>query len=174
MKESGRALWNATPWRATILEPVTVCRRHLWQSSVPSSSGHNGTESRVCCVSPQLSLSQLAATSRHPTISRSGSALPWQQSFPSLLHPSPLASAHQLSHVVRFPPPCTHKQTHTHRYLYFRIYIHCFSILLCTQSLPPKIRGQKSHTLDPVFTTCNSWQQCETMFVSVSSLLRIQ
>ncbi|KAM4562311.1 nephrocystin-4 [Odontesthes bonariensis] len=50
---------------------------------------------------PGLSLSQLAATSRYPTISHSSSALPWQQSFPSLLHPSPLASAHQLSHVAR-------------------------------------------------------------------------
>nr|XP_019944235.1 PREDICTED: nephrocystin-4 isoform X2 [Paralichthys olivaceus] len=49
---------------------------------------------------PRLSLSQLAATSRYPTISHSSSALPWQQSFPSLLHPSPLASAHQLSHVA--------------------------------------------------------------------------
>ncbi|KAK2851127.1 hypothetical protein Q5P01_007403 [Channa striata] len=49
---------------------------------------------------PALSLSQLAATSRYPTISHSSSALPWQQSFPSLLHPSPLASAHQLSHVA--------------------------------------------------------------------------
>ncbi|KAM7410975.1 hypothetical protein PAMA_021103 [Pampus argenteus] len=47
-----------------------------------------------------LSLSQLAATSRYPTISHSSSALPWQQSFSSLLHPSPLASAHQLSHVA--------------------------------------------------------------------------
>ncbi|KAK5863241.1 hypothetical protein PBY51_000287 [Eleginops maclovinus] len=49
---------------------------------------------------PGLSLSQLAATSRYPTISHSSSALPWQQSFPSLLHPSPLASAHQLSHAA--------------------------------------------------------------------------
>ncbi|KAF3696625.1 Nephrocystin-4 [Channa argus] len=49
---------------------------------------------------PGLSLSQLAATLRYPTISHSSSALPWQQSFPSLLHPSPLASAHQLSHVA--------------------------------------------------------------------------
>ncbi|GAA6223460.1 nephrocystin-4 isoform X1 [Lates japonicus] len=49
---------------------------------------------------PGLSLSQLAATSRYPTISHSSSALLWQQSFPSLLHPSPLASAHQLSHVA--------------------------------------------------------------------------
>ncbi|CAG6021161.1 unnamed protein product [Menidia menidia] len=51
-------------------------------------------------VGKRLSLSQLAATSRYPTISHSSSALPWQQSFPSLLHPSPLASAHQLSHVA--------------------------------------------------------------------------
>ncbi|XP_029910825.1 nephrocystin-4 [Myripristis murdjan] len=49
---------------------------------------------------PGLSLSQLAATSRYPTISHSSSALPWQQPFSSLLHPSPLASAHQLSHVA--------------------------------------------------------------------------
>ncbi|XP_058498816.1 nephrocystin-4 isoform X1 [Solea solea] len=49
---------------------------------------------------PGLSLSQLAASSRYPTISHSSSALPWQQSFPSALHPSPLASAHQLSHVA--------------------------------------------------------------------------
>ncbi|XP_070825596.1 nephrocystin-4 [Chaetodon trifascialis] len=49
---------------------------------------------------PGLSLSQLAVTSRSPTISHSSSVLPWQQSFPSLLHPSPLASAHQLSHVA--------------------------------------------------------------------------
>ncbi|TMS16244.1 Nephrocystin-4 [Larimichthys crocea] len=48
----------------------------------------------------ELSLSQLAATSRYPTISHSSPALPWQQPFPSLLHPSPLASAHQLSHVA--------------------------------------------------------------------------
>ncbi|XP_076022240.1 nephrocystin-4 [Genypterus blacodes] len=53
-------------------------------------------------LGPALSLSQLAATSRYPTISHSSSVLPWQQSFPSLLHPSPLASAHQLSHVA-FP-----------------------------------------------------------------------
>ncbi|GLD75043.1 nephrocystin-4 isoform X1 [Lates japonicus] len=45
------------------------------------------------CLSWQL----LHAT---PTISHSSSALLWQQSFPSLLHPSPLASAHQLSHVA--------------------------------------------------------------------------
>ncbi|XP_056895840.1 nephrocystin-4 isoform X2 [Takifugu flavidus] len=49
---------------------------------------------------PRLSLSQLAATSRYPTISHSSSASPWQQSFPSLLHPSSLALAHQLSHAA--------------------------------------------------------------------------
>ncbi|XP_053281847.1 nephrocystin-4 [Pleuronectes platessa] len=49
---------------------------------------------------PKLSLSQLAAAPRYQTISHSSSALPWQQSFPSLLHPSLLASAHQLSHVA--------------------------------------------------------------------------
>lgn len=62
---------------------------------------------------PQLSLFQLAAaTSRYPTISHSSSALPWQQSLPSQLHPSSLALAHQLSHVVRYPPP--YPQRHTH------------------------------------------------------------
>ncbi|XP_041655501.1 nephrocystin-4 [Cheilinus undulatus] len=50
---------------------------------------------------PGLSLSQLAATSHYPTISHSSKSSPWQQSFPSLLHPSPLASAHQLSHVAQ-------------------------------------------------------------------------
>ncbi|XP_029292047.1 nephrocystin-4 isoform X2 [Cottoperca gobio] len=63
-------------------------QRHISPASPPESP-----------QGPGLSLSQLAATSRYPTISHSSSALPWQQSFPSLLHPSPLASAHQLSHA---------------------------------------------------------------------------
>lgn len=46
-------------------------------------------------------MSQLAAASRYPTLSHSTGS-PWQQSFPSRLHASPLASAHQLSHVDRF------------------------------------------------------------------------
>ncbi|XP_031422696.1 nephrocystin-4 isoform X4 [Clupea harengus] len=49
---------------------------------------------------PGLSISQLAATSRYPTLSHSTGS-PWQQSIPSRLHPSPLASTHQLSHVDR-------------------------------------------------------------------------
>ncbi|XP_056158185.1 nephrocystin-4 [Lampris incognitus] len=49
---------------------------------------------------PPLSLSQLAATSRHPAVGNTGAALPRQQQFPSLLYPSLLASAHQLSHVT--------------------------------------------------------------------------
>lgn len=76
---------------------------------------HNNNSKSFALLSLQLSLSQLAATSRYPTISHSSSALLWQQSFPSLLHPSPLASAHQLSHVVRFPPPYAHTHTHTRR-----------------------------------------------------------
>ncbi|XP_054464915.1 nephrocystin-4 [Anoplopoma fimbria] len=64
-------------------------QRYIPQASPPGSP-----------QGPGLSLSQLAATSRYPTISHSSSALPWQQSFPSLLHPSLLASAHQLSHVA--------------------------------------------------------------------------
>ncbi|KAM4737861.1 nephrocystin-4 isoform 2-T2 [Anableps anableps] len=65
---------------------------------------------------PGLSLSQLAATSRYPTISHSSSALPWQQSFPSLLHPSPLASAHQLSHVAcSAVSKITHLEVDLHR-----------------------------------------------------------
>ncbi|KAG7472796.1 hypothetical protein MATL_G00112680 [Megalops atlanticus] len=47
---------------------------------------------------PGLSISQLAASPRYPTISHSTSS-PWQQQFPSQLYPSPLASAYQLSHV---------------------------------------------------------------------------
>uniref|UniRef100_A0A9J8AM98 NPHP4 C2-like domain-containing protein n=1 Tax=Cyprinus carpio carpio TaxID=630221 RepID=A0A9J8AM98_CYPCA len=50
--------------------------------------------------SPGLSLSQLAATSRYPTMSHTVGS-PWQQQLPSLLSPSPMASAHQLSHVER-------------------------------------------------------------------------
>ncbi|KAM9855195.1 nephrocystin-4 [Aulostomus maculatus] len=65
-----------------------ICRNYVQASPPESPQG------------PKLSLSQLAATSRYPTISYSSSVLPWQQSFPSLLHPSPLASAHQLSHVA--------------------------------------------------------------------------
>ncbi|KAJ8016670.1 hypothetical protein DPEC_G00009660 [Dallia pectoralis] len=49
---------------------------------------------------PGLSMSQLAATSRYPTMSHSTAASPWQQPFPCQLYPSPLASAHQLSHVA--------------------------------------------------------------------------
>uniref|UniRef100_A0A665TCW4 Nephrocystin 4 n=2 Tax=Echeneis naucrates TaxID=173247 RepID=A0A665TCW4_ECHNA len=64
-------------------------QRHIPPASPPDSP-----------QGPGLSLSQLAATSRYPTISHSSSALPWQQSFPSLRQPSPLASAHQLSHVA--------------------------------------------------------------------------
>ncbi|XP_040008385.1 nephrocystin-4 isoform X2 [Xiphias gladius] len=73
--------------------------------SSPSSSSHGQKHIQAASPpespkGPGLSLSQLAATSRYPTISHSSSALPWQQSFPSLLHPSLLASAHQLSHVA--------------------------------------------------------------------------
>uniref|UniRef100_A0A674EM24 Nephrocystin 4 n=1 Tax=Salmo trutta TaxID=8032 RepID=A0A674EM24_SALTR len=39
------------------------------------------------------------ATSRYPTMSHSTAVSPWQQPFSSQLYPSPLASAHQLSHV---------------------------------------------------------------------------
>ncbi|XP_065102916.1 nephrocystin-4 isoform X2 [Paramisgurnus dabryanus] len=49
---------------------------------------------------PTLSLSQLAATSRYPTMSHTVGS-PWQQQLPSLLSPSLMASAHQLSHVER-------------------------------------------------------------------------
>ncbi|XP_062419560.1 nephrocystin-4 isoform X3 [Pungitius pungitius] len=76
--------------------------RHIRSPSSPSQ-GHKNVPPASPPESPQgprLSLSQLAATSRYPTISHSSSALPWQQSFPSLLHPSPLASAHRLSHVA--------------------------------------------------------------------------
>ncbi|KAM9342563.1 nephrocystin-4 [Pholidichthys leucotaenia] len=77
--------------------------QHQRRSPSASSQAEKGIPPAFPPESPQgpgLSLSQLAATSRYPTISHSSSALPWQQSFPSLLHPFPLASAHQLSHVA--------------------------------------------------------------------------
>ncbi|XP_028849286.1 nephrocystin-4 isoform X2 [Denticeps clupeoides] len=49
---------------------------------------------------PRLSISQLATTSRYPTLSHSTGS-PWQQQYPSQLYPSLLASTHQLSHVER-------------------------------------------------------------------------
>lgn len=61
----------------------------------------------------QLSLSQLATTSRYPTMSHTVGS-PWQQQIPSLLSPSPMASAHQLSHVVSFPPTYAHTRAHRH------------------------------------------------------------
>ncbi|RVE70116.1 hypothetical protein OJAV_G00061130, partial [Oryzias javanicus] len=67
-----------------------------------SSSPSQGSKEAPPPESPQgpgLSLSQLAAPSGFPTLSHSSSALPWKHSFPSPLHLSPLASAHQLSHV---------------------------------------------------------------------------
>uniref|UniRef100_A0AAV2M0Z1 Protein kinase domain-containing protein n=1 Tax=Knipowitschia caucasica TaxID=637954 RepID=A0AAV2M0Z1_KNICA len=45
-----------------------------------------------------LSLSQLAASSRYPSITHFGRASPWQPA--SLLHQSPLATAHQLPYVM--------------------------------------------------------------------------
>uniref|UniRef100_A0A1A8R147 Nephronophthisis 4 n=1 Tax=Nothobranchius rachovii TaxID=451742 RepID=A0A1A8R147_9TELE len=69
--------------------------------SSPSQSQKLQTSLPESPQGPGLSLSQLAVTSRNPTISHSRSVLPGQQSFPSLLRPSPLASAHQLSHVAR-------------------------------------------------------------------------
>ncbi|KAI1892585.1 hypothetical protein AGOR_G00135100 [Albula goreensis] len=58
---------------------------------------------------PGLSISQLAASPRYPTISHSTSS-PWQQQqFPSQLYPSPLASAYQLSHVEL---PCASSIAH--------------------------------------------------------------
>ncbi|XP_055079137.1 nephrocystin-4-like [Periophthalmus magnuspinnatus] len=47
---------------------------------------------------PGLSLSQLAVLSRYPSITHFGSSSPWQPS--SLLHPSPLATAHQVPHIT--------------------------------------------------------------------------
>lgn len=81
----------------------------------------------ISIVSSQLSLFQLAATSRYPTISHSSSASPWQQSFPSQLHPSSLALAHQLSHVVRYPPPYPHIQRHTHTHAQTYIPVRTFA-----------------------------------------------
>ncbi|XP_034027801.1 nephrocystin-4 [Thalassophryne amazonica] len=74
------------------------CRRSF--SSPSQSQKHIPLPSPESPQGPGLSLSQLTATSRYPTISQSSSLSPWQQPVPSLLHPSPLASAHQLSHVA--------------------------------------------------------------------------
>lgn len=102
-------------------QPVVITRHwhRRWHVSLPSGvclcpafPNTNNSELFPLFL-PQLSLFQLAAaTSRYPTISHSTSALPWQQSFPSQLHPSSLALAHQLSHVVRYPPPYPHRHTH--------------------------------------------------------------
>ncbi|KAM9475251.1 LOW QUALITY PROTEIN: nephrocystin-4 [Clarias gariepinus] len=50
---------------------------------------------------PELSLSQLAVPSHYPSLSHTAGS-PWQQQLPAPLALSPMASAHQLSHVV-FP-----------------------------------------------------------------------
>ncbi|XP_077405435.1 nephrocystin-4 isoform X2 [Vanacampus margaritifer] len=68
---------------------------------------------------PKLSLSQLTATSRYPAISRSSSGLPWQQSLPSLLHPSLTTQAQRPSHVTRSSSLCLHRDAqniHTEAY----------------------------------------------------------
>ncbi|XP_068613977.1 nephrocystin-4-like [Brachionichthys hirsutus] len=80
-------------------EDLTSQRRSLLslsrgQKQVPADSPPGSPKG------PGLSLSQLATTSRYPTISHSSSALPWKQPFPSVRHASTLASAHQLSHVA--------------------------------------------------------------------------
>ncbi|KAG7226930.1 hypothetical protein INR49_022225 [Caranx melampygus] len=80
----------SSPKASLRMKQESVSRQRLVPAASPPDSPQG----------PGLSLSQLAATSRYPTISHSSSALLWQQSFPSLLHPSPLASAHQLSHVL--------------------------------------------------------------------------
>ncbi|CAL8368982.1 unnamed protein product [Lota lota] len=77
-------------------------RQRILPSSSPPSKGRKPIPHSGSPESPRgqaLSLSQLAAASPRPTGSRSAAALPWQQSFPSPLDPSLLASAHQLSHA---------------------------------------------------------------------------
>ncbi|XP_072569481.1 nephrocystin-4 isoform X1 [Paramormyrops kingsleyae] len=59
-------------------------------------------------LGPGLSISQLAATPRYPTISHTV-ASPWQQQLPSQLHPSPMVSAYQLSHAEL---PCASSIAH--------------------------------------------------------------
>ncbi|XP_077469932.1 nephrocystin-4 [Stigmatopora argus] len=60
---------------------------------------------------PKLSLSQLTASSRYPTISHSSSGLPWEQSFPSLLQPVLKASAQWPSQDTRSPSKGAHKHS---------------------------------------------------------------
>ncbi|XP_053481395.1 nephrocystin-4 isoform X1 [Ictalurus furcatus] len=69
------------------------------------ATSHDGSKlgleaSPLCTIrGPGLSVSQLAVASRYPTLSHTTGS-PWQQQLPAPLALSPMASAHQLSHVV--------------------------------------------------------------------------
>ncbi|XP_057716637.1 nephrocystin-4 isoform X2 [Corythoichthys intestinalis] len=76
-------------------------------SSTQSLSDIQAVSSPESPQGPKLSLSQLTAPSRNPTISCSG--LPWQQSFPSLLHPVLRPPAQWPSHDARSPSVCAQK-----------------------------------------------------------------
>ncbi|XP_068161997.1 LOW QUALITY PROTEIN: nephrocystin-4 [Antennarius striatus] len=78
---------NLTSQRRSLLS-LSRGQKHVPSDSPPGSPQGSG-----------LSLSQLATSSSYPAISHSNPGLPWQQPFSSVLHPSTLASAHQLSHV---------------------------------------------------------------------------
>nr|XP_057939815.1 nephrocystin-4 isoform X2 [Doryrhamphus excisus] len=81
-------------------KPEDVPGQRRSSSSPPQSPNYNQGTLPESSRGPKLSLSQLATTSRYPTSSHSSSGLPWQQSFPSLLHPSMSATADQPSHVA--------------------------------------------------------------------------
>ncbi|KAJ8257602.1 hypothetical protein GJAV_G00187540 [Gymnothorax javanicus] len=81
------------------------------KSPSPSRGERQPTARALPPESPQgpgLSISQLAASPRYPIISHSSSS-PWQQRLPSQLHPSPLLSANQLSHIEM---PCASSIAH--------------------------------------------------------------
>ncbi|XP_061701017.1 nephrocystin-4 isoform X2 [Syngnathoides biaculeatus] len=85
-------------------------RRRSSSSPTPSQSDIQEVSSPESPQGPKLSLSQLTATSRYPPVSHSSSGLPWQQSFPSLLHPSLMAPAHRPSHAARSSSLCAHRR----------------------------------------------------------------
>ncbi|XP_051913301.1 nephrocystin-4 isoform X2 [Hippocampus zosterae] len=109
----------------TTSSPKTSLRTKLDDASRKGRSSASPTQSQndIQAVpspesprGPKLSLSQLTATSHSPTVSHSSPRLPWQQSLPSLLQPSPTTPTRWPSHVARSPSPNVHRHaqnTHT-------------------------------------------------------------
>lgn len=104
----------------------------------------------------QLSLSQLAVASHYPTLSHTAGS-PWQQQLPAPLTLSPMASAHQLSHIVRFPPThsCNNTQNihkkvqNIHQHSYTHTHTHKF---IC-HTIAPHAKAESAYTLILVYTS---------------------